>query len=232
MQSRVGVAEDQPLVLEGLRLILETECEVVGTAITGQQAIALAISEKPDIMLLDIAMPELNGLDAGRQIKRVSPDTRLIFVTAKAILGCLREAFELGASGYVLKQGSSAELLTAVREVSAGRYFLASILAERYLKKSLPLEENPLSLFVSLTSRQSEVLQLVAEGKSAKEIATSLFIAVKTVEFHKKHIMDALHLRTSAELVRYAVEQEMALNKASGLPARAPLTRRAGSPSG
>jgi DNA-binding NarL/FixJ family response regulator len=119
----------------------------------------------------------------------------------------VREAFEVGASGYVVKQATSAELLNAIREVSSGRFFLSPLIAERFLAKKISTDVNPVKLFTSLTPRQREVLQLVAEGKSAKEIAAGLYISVKTVEFHKKHLMEELNLKTSAELIRYAVEQ-------------------------
>ena len=207
MLIRVGIAEDHQLVIDGIRKVIEGECEVVGTATTGREAITLATDHSPDLMLMDIALPELNGLDATRQIKRLNPKVRIIFVTVQMNRDYVREAFEAGASGYVVKQATSAELLNAIREVSSGRFFLSPLIAERFLVKKISPEVNPVKLFTSLTPRQREVLQLVAEGKSAKEIASTLYISVKTVEFHKKHLMEELNLKTSAELIRYAVEQ-------------------------
>ncbi len=204
---RVGIAEDHQLVIDGIRKVIEGECEVVGTATTGREAITLATDQSPDLMLMDIALPQLNGLDATRQIKRLNPKVRIIFVTVQMNRDYVREAFEAGASGYVVKQATSAELLNAIREVSSGRFFLSPLIAERFLVKKISPEVNPMKLFTSLTPRQREVLQLVAEGKSAKEIASTLYISVKTVEFHKKHLMEELNLKTSAELIRYAVEQ-------------------------
>jgi DNA-binding NarL/FixJ family response regulator len=199
--------EDHRLVSDGIRKLVEEKCEVVGVAADGRDAIALAATSAPELMLMDIALPLLNGLDAARQIKKTNPAIRIIFVTIQSNREYVREAFEAGASGYVLKQAASSELLTAIHEVSSGRFFLSTLLTERLLAGKDLSETNPLRLFTALTPRQREVLQLVAEGKSAKEIALALYISVKTVEFHKKHLMEELHLRTSAELIRYAVEK-------------------------
>jgi len=204
---RVGIAEDHQLVIDGIRKVIEDECEVVGTATTGREAVTLAADKSPDLMLMDIALPQLNGLDATRQIKRTNPRIRIIFVTVQMNRDYVREAFEAGASGYVLKQATSAELLNAIREVTSGHFFLSPLIADRFLIKENSPDVNPLKLFTSLTPRQREVLQLVAEGKSAKEIAATLFISVKTVEFHKKHLMEELNVKTSAELIRYAFER-------------------------
>jgi DNA-binding NarL/FixJ family response regulator len=208
MQIKVGIAEDHQLVLDGIRKVIEEQFDVVGTATNGRDAVNVASTHSPDVMLMDIALPLLNGLDAARQIKQVNPNIRIIFVTIQTNRDYVREAFEAGASGYVLKQSASSELFNAIREVYSGRFFLSSIISERFLAGKLTVPEiNPLKLFTSLTPRQREVLQLVAEGRSAKEIAAQLYISVKTVEFHKKHLMEELNLRTSAELIRYAVEK-------------------------
>jgi len=208
MRIRVGIAEDHQLVLEGIRKVIEGEFEIVGTATNGREAIAMASEQSPDVMLIDIALPLLNGLDAARQIKQANSNIRIVFVTIQTNRDYVREAFEAGASGYVLKQSASAELFSAINEVYHGRFFLSSVISERFLAGKLTVPEmNPLKLFTSLTPRQREVLQLVAEGRSAKEIAAQLYISVKTVEFHKKHLMEELNLRTSAELIRYAVEK-------------------------
>lgn len=210
MRIRVGIAEDHQLVMDGIRRVIEDDCEVVGTATNGRDAITSAAEYSPDVMLVDIALPELNGLDAARVIKKANPNVRIVFVTVQTNRDYVREAFEAGASGYVLKQAASAELLSAIREVYNGRFFLSSLIAERFLGQKMEPGANPLTLFTSLTPRQREVLQLVAEGKSAKEIASNLYISVKTVEFHKKHLMEELNLKTSAELIRYAVEKGFA----------------------
>jgi DNA-binding NarL/FixJ family response regulator len=208
MRIRVGIAEDHQLVLEGIKKVIEDQFDVVGTAANGRDAVKVAAQQSPDVMLMDIALPLLNGLDAARQIKQVNPDIRIVFVTIQTNRDYVREAFEAGASGYVLKQSSSTELFNAINDVYHGRFFLSSIISERFLAGKLTVPEmNPLKLFTALTPRQREVLQLVAEGRSAKEIAAQLYISVKTVEFHKKHLMEELNLRTSAELIRYAVEK-------------------------
>jgi DNA-binding NarL/FixJ family response regulator len=204
---KIGIVEDHQLVLAGIKKVIEDQCDVVGVAANGREAITLAAELSPDLMLMDIALPLLNGLDAARQIKRVNPNIRIIFVTIQTNRDYVREAFEAGASGYVLKQAASSELLAAIVEVSNGRFFVSSLLAEQLVAGKVVLDANPLKLFRILTPRQREVLQLVAEGKSAKEIALNLYISVKTVEFHKKHLMEELNLRTSAELIRYAVEK-------------------------
>ncbi len=207
MRIRIGIAEDHQLVLEGIQKVIGDQYEVVGTASNGRDAVTLAAQQSPDLMLIDIAMPLLNGLDAARHIKRANPNIRIIFVTIQTNRDYVREAFEAGASGYVLKQAASSELISAIREVYSGRFFLSSLIADRILAGKVSQELSPLKLFTALTPRQREVLQLVAEGKSAKEIALNLYISVKTVEFHKKHLMEELKLRTSAELIRYAVEK-------------------------
>jgi DNA-binding NarL/FixJ family response regulator len=203
----VGLVEDHQLVLDGIRKLLEDDCEVLWTATNGRDAITCAAENRPELILMDIALPQLNGLDAARMIKRQNSNIRIIFVTVQTNRDYVREAFEVGASGYVLKQAASAELVSAIQEVHSGRFFLSSLIAERFLGQSQLGNASPLKLFTTLTPRQREVLQLVAEGKSAKEIAAALYISVKTVEFHKKHLMAELNLRTSADLIRYAVEK-------------------------
>lgn len=205
-KPRIVIADDHQLVLEGLKGIVENQCEIVGTATDGRQLVSLVAELNPDIVLLDVAMPLLNGIEAARQIKRQNPRVKMIVVTMQLSRDYVREAFEAGASGYVLKQAAASELLTAIHDIQQGRFFVSPLISERFLGRSLAPGENPSKLFSALTSRQREVLQLVAEGKSAKEIAALLFISVKTVEFHKKHLMEELNLRSSAELVRYAVE--------------------------
>jgi DNA-binding NarL/FixJ family response regulator len=203
---RVGIVEDHRLVLDALCKLVESHYEVVGTASDGREAVLLANAKKPEILLMDITLPGLNGLDAARQIKQSNPDIKLIFVTVHMHQAYAKEAFDAGASGYVLKQAPSSELLEAIRSVSEGKFFVSSILAEKFRVPQLTSEASGLNLFSSLTSRQREVLQMVAEGKSRKEIAETLHVSIKTVEFHKNQLKRALNLQTTADLIRYSLE--------------------------
>jgi DNA-binding NarL/FixJ family response regulator len=207
MKPRILIADDHQLVLEGLRKLIEEEFDIVGTAANGRDLVNAAKELRPDIVLLDMAMPLLNGIEAARQIKAENPSVRLIFLTMQTNRDYIREAFEIGASGYVAKLEAASDLISAIRHVQAGRFALSPSLSERLLGRQIEPHQNPARLFSALTPRQREVLQLVAEGKSAKQIADLLFISVKTVEFHKKHLMEELRVHSSAELVRYAVEQ-------------------------
>jgi DNA-binding NarL/FixJ family response regulator len=206
VKPRVLIADDHRLVVEGLSKIIEGECELVGSVNNGREVVAAAVEKNPEVILLDVTMPLLNGIEAARQIKRERPNIKIIFVTMQLSRDYVREAFEAGASGYVLKQAAASELITAIRDVQDGRFFLSPMVSERYGEHELSPGQSPAKLFSCLTSRQREVLQLVAEGKPAKEIAALLYISVKTVEFHKKHLLTELSLRSTAELIRYAVE--------------------------
>jgi DNA-binding NarL/FixJ family response regulator len=206
MKPRILIADDHQLVLEGLRKIVDNDCEIAGTATNGRELLLLASELEPDVILLDITMPLLNGIEAARQIKQADPHVKIILVTMQLSRDYVREAFAAGASGYVLKQAAASELMTAIRDVQQGFFFISPMISERFLGYSPPRDQNPSKLFTSLTPRQREVLQLVAEGKSAKEIAAELFISIKTVEFHKKHLLEELNLRSTPELIRYAVE--------------------------
>lgn len=206
MALRVLIADDHRLVIEGLSRIVDDCCEIVASATNGRELLELADALSPDLILLDVTMPLLNGIEAARQIKRKNPATKIIFVTMQLNRDYVREAFEAGASGYVLKQAAASELISAIHEAERGKFFLSPMVSERFLGHQIPPDQNPSKLFTALTPRQREVLQLVAEGKAAKEIAALLSISVKTVEFHKKHLLEELNLRSTAEMIRYAVE--------------------------
>jgi DNA-binding NarL/FixJ family response regulator len=206
LKPRVLIADDHKLVVEGLAKIVEQECELVGVVSNGREVVAAALAKNPEVILLDITMPLLNGIEAARQIKREKPDIKIVFVTMQLNRDYVREAFQAGGSGYVLKQAAASELMMAIHEVREGRFFVSPMISERYLDGELAVGKSPVKLFSSLTPRQREVLQLVAEGKPAKEIAALLYISIKTVEFHKKHLLQELNLHNSAELIRYAVE--------------------------
>ena len=207
-QLRIIMADDHALVAEGIRRLIERDYEITAVVGDGRAAVESAGRLKPDVILLDIAMPLLNGIEAARQIRDLDIPTKVIFVTMQTDRDYIRVAFRAGASGYVLKQAAPSELTDAIRTVVAGGLYLSPSIAPRGPQElfSAPGEVSD-RFVVPLTPRQREVLQLIAEGKSAKEIAHVLAISPKTVEFHKAGIMDVLGLRTTAELTRYAMER-------------------------
>jgi DNA-binding NarL/FixJ family response regulator len=163
------------------------------------------------LILLDIALPLMNGIEAARQIRRVIPDARILFVTMQADRVYVEEAFRAGGAGYVVKQAASSELVVAIRTVLLGRAYVSPIITDKSGKPFAGQDDSPSEFFsLKLTPRQREVLQLVAEGKSMKEIASVLHISVRTVEFHKAGLMDQLGVRTTAELTRYALTHGVA----------------------
>ncbi len=204
-KARILLADDHTLVVEGFRKILEPEFELVGTVEDGRALLEAAPKLQPDVILLDISMPLLNGIDAARRLKKMMPDVKLIFVTMHADPAYVTEAFRVGATGYVLKRSAAADLLQAVRTVLNGHYYVAPPITKDVLNSLLasPAERQPGP--EPLSPRQREVLQLVAEGHSLKEIADILKISVKTVEYHKAQIMQQLDLHTTAELTKYAI---------------------------
>jgi DNA-binding NarL/FixJ family response regulator len=207
MRKRVLLADDHALMLEGLARLLADEFDVVGTAVNGRVLLEQAQRLAPDIVVLDVAMPELNGIEAARRLSDLLPSAKIVFVTQQLDPAYLRAAFNAGASAYVAKQSASAELIQAIRMAlnrrfyvtpHAGRDAIDSVRAHPWL--------NPSELFGgALTPRQREVLQLVAEGKTSKEISAALHISPKTVEYHRNCLMDQLGLHSTAELTRYAV---------------------------
>jgi DNA-binding NarL/FixJ family response regulator len=209
MRPRLVLADDHTLMIEGMRRLLASHAEIVGSARDGRTLLKVVQEVKPDIVLLDISMPLLNGIDAARQIKRLSPNTKLIFLTMHADRDYVIEAFRAGASGYLLKSSAEEELIGALSTVLRGRPYVTHELPEEFqdlpLKRSTLRAEGP----AGLSSREREVLQLVAEGRSAKEIATILYLSVKTVEYHKYRLMKKLGLHSAAELATYAVQKTL-----------------------
>ena len=204
-RPRVLLADDHTLMLEGLRKLLEPQCEVVGTVEDGRALVDAAERLRPDVILLDISMPLLNGLEAARRIRTLAPECKLLFLTMHTDPTYAREAFRAGASGYLLKRSAATELTNAIAVVLRGRRYVTPLFSEDV---SQPLGSGAVKLTPlsgKLTPRQREVLQLVAEGYTRKEIGSLLKISVKTVEFHKGRIMDRLGLRTASELTKYAV---------------------------
>jgi len=208
-RPRILVADDHTLVAELCRRLLETEFEVVGVVNDGRAMVRLACELKPDVIVVDIGMPVLNGLDAAKQVKAAMPAVKILFLTMNSHVEVAAEAFRLGASGYLLKTCAAAEMVTAVREVLRGKSYMSQTLCKdeiNYLRrKDIKLEEED----QRLTERQREVLQLLAEGKVMKEIGGILNMTTRTVAFHKYRIMESLGARSNAELVRYAVRNHM-----------------------
>jgi DNA-binding NarL/FixJ family response regulator len=207
-RPRVLLADDHRLLREAFAQLLEPDCDVVGVVGDGRALLAAAQELRPDIVVLDIAMPLLNGLDAARQLKRLMPEVSLIFLTVSEDPDLAAEAFRAGASGYLLKNSAASELFTAIQEVFQGRSYVTP-LATSGLVGSLIREPGPARGAAQLTMRQREVLQLLAEGSTMKEIAHTLAIAPRTVAFHKYRMMEDLGIKTSAELVQFAIKHRI-----------------------
>lgn len=205
-RPRILLGDDHAIILDGLRRILEPHFEIVGTAEDGRALVAAALKLRPDMVVADISMPLLNGIEAARQIRKAQPQTKVIFLTMHPDAAYATEAFRAGASGYVLKNSAASELVTAIQEALKGRTYLTPLVAKDAIASWVQTPGQPEMPSGSLTSRQREILQLVAEGRSAKDIATILNISPRTVEFHKYRIMEALGLRTTAELTQYAIK--------------------------
>lgn len=204
-RTRILLADDHPMVLEGVAKILEDEFDVVGKVEDGRALLAAAQQLKPDVIVTDMTMPLLHGLEASRQLKHLVPDSKVIFLTMHADVAYAKEAFESGASGYLLKRCAAAELIDAIHTVLQGQTYLTP---QVFPDGQMPVEytsRNQVSTLKHLTPRQREVLKLIAEGKSIKEIAAILSLSTKTVEFHKAKLMEALHMQTKADLTKFAL---------------------------
>ncbi|MDH4153980.1 MAG: response regulator transcription factor [Nitrospira sp.] len=210
-RPRILMADDHSLVLAGLRKLVEEDGDVVGTVEDGRALLEEAQTLRPDIILLDISMPLLNGLDAARQLRTLVPESKLIFVTMHATPTYVAEAFKVGASGYLIKQSATAELKQALQAVLRGQHYMTPLVTKDMMGAT-PCPKGPVNKrpVAALTPRQREVLQLIAEGKGTRSIATLLHISIKTVEFHRTRLMDELNLHSTAELTRYAVSEGLA----------------------
>lgn len=214
-RPRVLLADDHGLMLAGLRKLVEETCDVIGTVEDGRALVEAAQRLEPDLILLDIAMPLLNGIDAARQIKKRCPSVKLLFLTMHTSPSYVTEAFYAGASGYLLKRSAPMELSLAINAILKGEHYLTPSIAKPVLAQALKGPEKvPITgTAVELTSRQREVLQLIGEGKGTKEIATLLQVSVKTIEYHKARLMKELNMHTTTELMRYAMVQGFASNQ-------------------
>ncbi len=207
----VLICDDHTILREGIRLLLNTQpdIEVVGEASDGRQAVEMAAEFRPDVILMDIAMPSLNGLEATKQIRRDRPAARVLVLTMYESDEYVSQMLEAGAAGYVLKKVAGSELVYAIRAVSQGEAFLypsiTKRLVEDYLRRVESGQER--DSFDGLTDREREVLQLVAEGHTNKEMATLLNLSVRTVQNHRAHIMEKLGMHDRGELIKYAIQK-------------------------
>lgn len=204
---RVLLADDHTLVVEGFRRLLEDKCDLVGTVGDGRALLEAVGELKPDIIILDISMPVMNGMEAARRLKGKHPEVKIVFITMHADPAYVRAAFKAGASAYLLKRSVGEELSQALLAVDSGNYYVTPLVTREVIDGLLRGSDEEPSQGSELTTRQREVLQLLAEGHSVKEIAGMLTVSPRTVEFHKAQIMDQLNLHTTVELVKYAIAQ-------------------------
>ncbi len=210
MTIRVMLADDHAVVRDGLRMVLEaqSDIEVVGEASNGREAIRLAKRLRPDIAMLDVAMPELNGIEAAEQIHALSPSTRIVILSMYSTREHILRALRAGAMGYLLKESAAAEVVTAVREVSSARKYLSNKVSDEvidaFIHPNGPRQvETPLD---RLSPREREILQMVAEGRSSIEIGKTLFLSPKTIDTYRSRLMRKLGIRDIAGLVRFAIQ--------------------------
>jgi DNA-binding NarL/FixJ family response regulator len=204
-RARVLLADDHRILAEGLRSLLEPEFELVEIVEDGRTLVARARELFPDVIVADITMPLLNGIEAVLQLKKADVPAKVVFLTMHQDVTYAAKAFELGASGFVLKHSAPSELVTAIREALAGRTYVTPLIAGELMQAYRDDSVKRQDPTANLTPRQREVLQLFAEGRSAKEVAAILHISPRTAEFHKASVMKLLGIRTTAELAQYAV---------------------------
>jgi DNA-binding NarL/FixJ family response regulator len=206
-QVRILLGDDHPMLLKGIKGLLESHYDVVGSEEDGKALIEAALRLKPDLVVLDVSMPILNGIDAAREIKKTLPSIRLVFLTMQTNAIYLRKAFEAGASGYVLKSGAVEELLTGIEEARKGNVYVSPNFGQDMIESVRDWRNSRARSPVELTDRQRQILQLLAEGKQNKEIAELQNISVKTVEFHRSRLMTKTGAHSVAELTRFAMQE-------------------------
>lgn len=209
MKPKVILADDHAIVTEGLRSLLEREFQVVATVDNGRAAIRAVRDFNPAVIVLDISMPQLNGIDTAREIRKFAPKVKIVFLTMHTELPYVQEAFEAGASGYVVKHSASVDLLLAIQRALLGRTYVTPGVAEDGVDALLRGSRGVRKPSAKLTSRQREVLQLLAEGRSAKEAAAILNLSSRTVEFHKYRMMQQLGVKTTAQLTQFAIRHKI-----------------------
>ena len=202
---RVLLADDHALLLGAYETLLSGECQIVGQVSDGRALVAAALELTPDLIVLDISMPLLNGLEAGRQIKRLLPHVKLVFMTMNEDPDLAAEAFRAGASAYLVKRCAASELVAAVQEVLQGRSYVTPLITEGLVESLMEFEGSTAGS--ELTPRQREILQLLAEGRSMKEAAAVLHLSARTVAFHKYRMMEQLQVHSTAALIQFAVRE-------------------------
>jgi DNA-binding NarL/FixJ family response regulator len=207
-RPRVLLADDHTLLLDAFGKLLAEDCEVVGAVSNGQALLEAAEKLRPDVAVVDVSMPLLNGIDAARRLKQLHPDIRIVFLTMNEDPDLAAEAFRAGASGYLLKRSAASELLTAIDEVMKRRSYVTPLVTKG-LVGSMLQKRDAGKASSDLTPRQREIVQLLAEGRSMKEVGSILNIAARTVAFHKYRIMDQLNIKTTAELIQYAIRHHI-----------------------
>jgi len=209
-RTRVLLADDHKIVLDGLKSLLEPEFELVGTVGDGRALVSAVEQLHPDVIVVDISMPLLNGIEAVRQIKKLDKQVKVVFLTMHPDVTYAIRAFEAGASGYVLKHSAASELLTAIHEAIKGRTYVTPMIAGELVQAYQGGTYGQTEEAQQLTQRQREILQLLVEGNSAKEIANLLNISPRTVEFHKYNMMSKLELKSLSALIQYAIKNGFA----------------------
>ena len=209
MKRRVLLADDHEIVVEGLRRILEPKYDLVAAVADGRELLAEAEKLRPDVIVTDISMPSLNGLEAVRQLKKQGVRAKIVFLTMHADADLATEAFAAGAVGYVLKSSAGRELIDAIDTVLEGRVYLTPHIQQGVLEAFMKAGGEREKASIELTKRQREVLQLVAEGRTMKEIAATLDVSPRTVESHKYDLMQKLGVKTTAELIQYAIKRSI-----------------------
>jgi DNA-binding NarL/FixJ family response regulator len=207
-RPRVFLADDHCIILQAFRNLLEPDYEVVGTATDGREMLAKVSKLNPDVVVLDIGMPNLNGLDAARKLRKQLPDVKIVFLTMNEDPDMVTEAFRIGANGYLLKNSDATELYQAIDVVLSGGSYITPQITQGMISSFIK-NPNAENTHRPLTLRQREVLQLLAEGKTMKEVAAVLFITPRTVAFHKYKMMDDLDLKSNSELIQYALKHSV-----------------------
>jgi len=211
-RTRIILADDHVLLLDTIKMLLEPEFEVVGSFADGYALLEAAPALDPDVIVLDISMPLMNGLNVGKRLKQILPEVKLIYLTMSQDPDLAAEAFRLGASGYLVKQSAATELVHAIHETCRGRSYITPLMTKGMVG-SFVNNVRKRKNSDKLTLRQKEVLQLLAEGRSMKEVGFMLNVSTRTVAFHKYTMMEHLRVKTSAELIQFAVQSSMLVSK-------------------